>query len=103
MESTMPADKDDKYFIKWLEEKFSGIAKQIENNTRITKEQKKEFKTEVKSLHDRISNLENSPQKESKLPPFYRDPKVIQIALLMTIALVMLVAAVTGFDPKAFL
>ncbi|WP_425005744.1 hypothetical protein [Mycolicibacterium sp. S3B2] len=92
-------DEKGKYFIKWLEEKFDNLTGQIKENTEVTKEVRKE----QKSVTDRLVKLEGEVFSEKKLPPFYRDPKVIQTFLYIALAFLLLVAAVTKFDIGAIL
>lgn len=94
MENIMPSEKD-KYFLKWLEEKFDNTDSKIDANTKLTKEVRKE----QKAANDRLSALEKEVFPATKnLPPWYRDPKIIQIIMYIALAFLLLVAAVTRFD-----
>lgn len=64
-----------------------------------------EIVQQTRKTNGRVTKLEakvyQSPDK--KLPPAWRDPKVIQIGLLIAGAFFMLIAAVTRFDPGGLL
>lgn len=93
MDDIMPSERD-KYFIRWLEEKFKSQDEKLEANTNLTKEVLRQQKT----LSNRITKVETKVVNEDKLPPFYRDPKVIQTIMYVALAFLLLVAAVTKFD-----
>ena len=93
MESMM--SHEDKYFVKWLEEKFENLESKIDANTKVTEKTAK-----------RVSDLEQMASGEpikKDLPPIYRDPKVIQTALYLSIAVMLLVAAAVRFDVSKLL
>lgn len=106
MEMTMSDEWKDKYF----EEKFknvtdavSGVRADIRKNTSLTEEVKKQ----AEATNGRVLKLEDTVYKQkpnaSNLPPFYRDPKVIQIGVYVALAGLLLVAAATRVDVTGLL
>jgi GTP1/Obg family GTP-binding protein len=106
MENVMSDEWKDKYF----EEKFKNseardaeIMKAIRANTRLTEK----VKDQAEATNGRVLKLEDAVYKEkpnpSALPPFYRDPKVIQIGVYVTLAGLLLVAAATRVDVTGLL
>lgn len=98
----MSEEWKDKYF----DEKFKNLATSITNvhrevkaNTKVTEE----VKNQAIETNSRVLKLEAEvfPEinlKKKDLPPFYRDPKFIQVLLYSSLALLLLVAAATRFD-----
>lgn len=65
-----------------------------------------EIVAQTRKTNGRVTKLEaqvNVDPAKKKLPPAWRDPKVIQIGLLIAGAFFMLIAAVTKFDVGAIL
>lgn len=92
---TLMAGDEDKYFVRWLEDKFKHQDAKIDANTEVTKAIAQKLTELEKSLH-------GEPSKKD-LPPIYRDPKVIQAVLYLSIALMLLVAAAVRFDVSTLL
>ena len=93
MDAVMP--RADNYFEKWLEDKFENVEAKIDANTSATEE-----------IGKRLSALEhtvNGTPTKSELPPFYRDPKVVQTILYLSITVLLIVAAVVKVDVSKLL
>ena len=86
-----------KYFEKWLEEKFDNIESKIDANTKLTEANTNLTRETVERVRVLEHVVKGEPSKKD-LPPFYRDPKVIQTILYLSITLMLLVAAAVKFD-----
>ena len=63
-------------------------------------------KTQAEKTNGRVTRIENdmyNTPKAKDLPPWYRDPKYVQIFLYLAIAFVLLVGAATQVDVRELL
>ncbi len=88
---------EDRY-LNLLEKGFADLKSEVKENTKTTYE----VLEQAKYTNGRVTKLEetvykNKPSAED-LPPFYRDPKLINVGLILAIALLMLISAATNID-----
>lgn len=102
MDTAMSDEWKDKYFdekFKNLASSITSIHREVQTNTKLTQQ----VKEQASEIGSRVIKLEGAVFPEEKLqkkdlPPFYRDPKTIQVFLYLSLALLLLVAAATRYD-----
>lgn len=105
MEATIMSEWKDKYFeekFKNVDSSINRVLEKVSENTDLTKDIQKEGRANA----DRIMAIEaevfQKPQVKN-LPPFYRDPKVVQIILLIVFIVAGIIAMLLGIDLKGVL
>lgn len=104
MEATMSEWKD-----KYFEEKFKNVdssinrvLEKVSENTDLTKEIKKSGEKNTERIIAIEAEVFQKPRKED-LPAWYRDPKVVQIILLIVFIIAGVISVLLGIDIKGIL
>lgn len=104
MEAIMSEWKD-----KYFEEKFKNVntsidrvLEKVSENTDLTKEIKRGGEKNTERIIAIEAEVFQKPR-EKDLPPFYRDPKVVQIILLIVFIIAGVISLFLGIDLKGIL
>lgn len=104
MEAIMSEWKD-----KYFEEKFKNVNTSIDRvlekvteNTDLTKEIKRGGEKNTERIIAIEAEVFQKPRVKD-LPPFYRDPKVVQIILLIVFIIAGVISLILGIDIKGIL
>lgn len=104
MEATMSEWKD-----KYFEEKFKNVdasinrvLEKVSENTDLTKDIKKNGEANTERIVKIEAEVFQKPRKED-LPAWYRDPKVVQIILLIVFIIAGVISVLLGIDIKGVL
>ena len=104
MDAVMSEWKD-----KYFEEKFNNVnasvnrvLEKVGENTELTKEIKRSGEQNTQRIIAIEAEVFQKPR-EKDLPPFYRDPKVVQIILLIVFIIAGVIALFLGIDLKGVL
>lgn len=87
---------------KYFEEKFKNLGDAVKENTKLTKQTLKLGEKNSERITKIEGEVFGQPQPKN-LPPFYKDPKVVQALLYISLALLLLVAAATQTDIRGLL
>lgn len=95
----------DKYFeekFKNVDSSINRVLEKVSENTDLTKDIKRSGEKNTERIIAIEAEVFQKPRKED-LPPFYRDPKVIQIILLIVFIIAGVIAMFLGIDIKGVL
>ena len=95
------SDDKDKYFVKYLEEKFTTLGKQIDDNTKLTREvsAKQDYTNgQVQSHARRLKSLESSRGKRLNL-----NPNLLYLLAVGGVIALAIVASILGVNLRGLL
>ncbi len=105
MEAAVMSEWKDKYFeekFKNVDSSINRVIEKVSENTALTKEIKKDGAKNTERIIAIEAKVFQKPR-EKDLPPFYRDPKVVQIILPIVFIIAGVIALFLGIDLKGIL
>lgn len=105
MEAAVMSEWKDKYFeekFKNVDSSINRVLEKVSENTALTKEIKKSGEKNTERIIAIEAEVFQKPRKED-LPQWWRDPKVVQIILLIVFIIAGVISVLLGIDIKGVL